>query len=191
MSDDISAAYSPKMYREFSAPYHVRIFGEFGCGGLHTCGPNPCHAEYVANAYSLRAIDLFDTYSHADLPNLKESFKKRAFVYLCRDGQDDPVEWFLEIMEVMVPDVVVAPLFGFFPDNHPEEIGRKLRVIAAEMRSEWIGGGSGNWPRRLADGGESHCFWSLVRLRIIDIHRYVQSVFVYLSHPVKQGGLIS
>jgi len=139
VSDDISAAYGPKMYREFSAPYHARIFEEFGCGGLHNCGPNPCHAEYVANPYSPRAIDLADTYSHADLPNFKESFKKKAFVYLGWDGQDDPVEWFRDIMEVMVPDVVVVPLFGFSPDDLPEETCRKLRVIATEyaQRMDW------------------------------------------------------
>ena len=47
-SDDICANFGPATYAEFSAPYHARIFEEFGRGGLHNCGPNPCHAAYVA-----------------------------------------------------------------------------------------------------------------------------------------------
>jgi hypothetical protein len=139
VSDDVAAAISPKMYREFSAPYHARIFEEFGCGGLHNCGPNPCHAEYVAHEYSPRAVDLADRYSHADLPKFKGSFKGKGFIYLYWDGGSDPVEWFREVMELMAPDVVVVPVFRFGPQDGAEEICRRLRPIAEEYakRMEW------------------------------------------------------
>jgi uroporphyrinogen-III decarboxylase len=148
VSDDISAAISPVMYREFSAPYHARVFEEFGCGGLHNCGPNPCHAEYVAHQFSARAIDLSDRYSHRDLPELKQSFRKKAFVYLYWDGDTDPVAWYAAIMELMAPDVIVLPVVTVGPDDEPEEVCRGMRAIATEYawRMDW------GWevPRRAA-----------------------------------------
>ncbi len=139
VSDDISASFGPQTYAEFSAPYHARIFREFGCGGLHNCGPNPCHAAYVAHEYSPRNVDLADTYSHRDLPRFKVSFRKKAFVYLSWDGGGDPVEWYRQIMELMTPDVIVVPIFGFRPADQPEEMCGRLRPIAEEYarRMDW------------------------------------------------------
>ena len=82
VSDDISAGFSPEIYAEFSAPYHARIFEEFGAGGLHNCGPNPCHAAYVAHPTSPRSLDLSDQFSHVDLPKFKGSLRRKAFIYL-------------------------------------------------------------------------------------------------------------
>ncbi|MCX6984683.1 MAG: hypothetical protein NT118_08035 [Lentisphaerae bacterium] len=116
VSDDISAGFSPDMYAEFSAPYHARIFKEFGSGGLHNCGPNPCHAAYVAHPLSPRSLDLSDKYSHDDLPKFKQSLRHKAFIYLfyCGPttmlGADGPVQWYREIMELMAPDVIVVPV---------------------------------------------------------------------------------
>lgn len=138
VSDDISANFGPEIYAEFSAPYHARIFKEFGPGGLHNCGPNPCHAAYVAHELSPRTVDLSDAYSHDDLPMFKKSFKQKAFIYLYWAGRKDPVEWFREIMELMVPDVIVVPVF-YLGSNDAEEVCRKLRPIAEEYarRMEW------------------------------------------------------
>ena len=143
VSDDISANFGPAIYAEFSAPYHARIFKEFGCGGLHNCGPNPCHAAYVAHEFSPRNLDLSDTYSHDDLPKFKVSLKKKAFIYLFWDNVtgrfQDPVAWYREIMELMTPDVIVVPVFTLSPADHPEELCQRLRPIHEEYarRMDW------------------------------------------------------
>jgi hypothetical protein len=139
VSDDVCAAFGPRTYAEFSAPYHARIFQEFGCGGLHNCGPNPCHAAYVAHPLSPRSIDLSDTYSHADLPRLKISLKKKAFIYLYWNGARDPVTWYQDVMELMVPDVIALPVITMKPQDRPEEVCQNLRPIAEEYarRMDW------------------------------------------------------
>ena len=115
VSDDISAGFGADIYAEFSAPYHARIFREFGAGGLHNCGPNPCHAAYVAHPLSPRSLDLSDQYSHGDLPKFKLSLRGKAFIYLFYCGGDKPVDWYREIMELMAPDVIVVPVFYLQP----------------------------------------------------------------------------
>lgn len=139
VSDDISASFGPDTYKEFSAPYHALIFREFGCGGLHNCGPNPCHAEYTAHEYSPGAIDLSDTYSHDDLPQLRDSLSKKAFIYLTWDGRTEPVAWYNDIMETMAPYVIVVPVFYFKQSDPVEEYSRKLGRIASEYakRMDW------------------------------------------------------
>jgi uroporphyrinogen-III decarboxylase len=143
VSDDLSANYGPAMYAEFAAPYHARILREFGPGGLHNCGPNPCHAAYVAAEVSPRSLDLSDTYSHGDLPKFRRSLRKRAFIYLSWDrvkgGERDPVAWYREIMEMMAPDVIVVPWLQLKPEEQPEEVCQRLRPIAEEyaQRMDW------------------------------------------------------
>lgn len=145
VSDDISADFGPEIYAEFSAPYHARIFREFGAGGLHNCGPNPCHEAYVAQSCSPRCLDLSDTYSHLDLPKLKRSLRGKAFLYLYADslpaasGQAGAVRWYREIMEGMAPDVIVVPVFQVGPQEDPERLIRELRPIATEYarRMAW------------------------------------------------------
>jgi uroporphyrinogen-III decarboxylase len=140
VSDDISALYGPKMYAEFSAPYHARIFERFGCGGLHNCGPNPCHEAYVAHAHSPRAIDLAGTYSYGDLPALKRSLRKKAFIYLFfDDAQADPVQWYAGIMAMMAPDVLVVPAVTVGLGDGPEEVCRRMMPVAEEYarRMDW------------------------------------------------------
>ena len=139
VSDDISAGFGPAVYAEFSAPYHARIFREFGAGGLHNCGPNPCHAAYVAQAPWPRSLDLSDPYSHADLPRLKRSLRRRAFIYLYYGGGAKPAEWYRAVMELMAPDVIVVPVFTVGPADDPEGLCRALRPLATEYahRMDW------------------------------------------------------
>jgi hypothetical protein len=139
VSDDISAGFGPDIYAEFSAPYHARIFREFGAGGLHNCGPNPCHAAYVAHPVSPRSLDLSDQYSHGDLPKLKQSLRGRAFVYLFYCDGVEPVRWYREIMELMAPDVIVVPVYQVSPQDDPETLIRNLHPIAREYarRMDW------------------------------------------------------
>jgi len=142
-SDDISASFGPSIYREFSAPYHARVFEEFGGGGLHNCGPNPCHEEYVAHRHSPRSLDLADRYSHADLPALKRSLKGRAFVYLSFEGAPDRAEtaeaWYRDVMQTMAPDVAVVPVVTVENQELGKAVGSGLRAVAREYaaRMEW------------------------------------------------------
>ncbi len=139
VSDDVSAAFGPETYAEFSAPYHALIFAEFGAGGLHNCGPNPCHAAYVAHPISPRSLDLSDRYSHDDLPRLKQSLRRKAFIHLFYRGGPDPVAWYRDIMERMAPDLIVVPVLYLSPAEHPREICRELQSVAAEYarRMDW------------------------------------------------------
>ncbi len=138
-SDDISAGFGPQVYAEFSAPYHARIFAEFGRGGLHNCGPNPCHAAYVAHPCSPRSLDLADAYSHNDLPKMKVSLKKKAFILLSWAGAPDPITWYREIMELMAPDAIVVPVIHLPPEEDPEQVCQQLQPIAEEYarRMDW------------------------------------------------------
>ncbi|MDP6449350.1 MAG: uroporphyrinogen decarboxylase family protein [Lentisphaeria bacterium] len=139
VSDDISANFGPDIYAAFSAPYHARILKEFGCGGLHNCGPNPCYAAYVAHEYSPRSLDLADNYSYDDLPKFKQSLRGKAFIYLFWDDGRPPVAWYRDIMELMAPDVIVVPVFHLTPENDPEGLCCELRKIATEYaaRMNW------------------------------------------------------
>ena len=143
VSDDISTNFGPEMYREFSAPYHARIFAEFGCGGLHNCGPNPCHAEYVAHPLSPRAIDLADPFSHDDLPAFKVSLKKKSFIYLAFDRlknrELEPISWYREVMELMAPDVTVIPVLCVANVDEGRELYQGLYPISKEYarRMNW------------------------------------------------------
>ncbi|MHB1295908.1 MAG: uroporphyrinogen decarboxylase family protein [Anaerolineae bacterium] len=140
VSDDICANFGPKLYAEFSAPYHARILKEFGCGGLHNCGPNPCHEAYVAHEYSPRNLDLAGTYSYGDLNRFKQSLRKKAFVYISWDGLGGtPEQYFTDIMEQMAPDVIVIPTFHARPEDDPEVLVQRLRPIAEEYakRMDW------------------------------------------------------
>lgn len=140
ISDDMCAMFGPAIYQEFSAPFHEMVYRQYGCGGLHNCGPNPCAAEYVAGKYSPRCMDLADTYSHGDLPNLKKAFRRKAFIYLYWDGVSEPVQWYRDIVELMDGEVLVVPSFTFSSgDIDPEPMYRRLSAVATEQaaRMKW------------------------------------------------------
>ena len=142
VSDDISAAFGPETYREFSAPYHAKIFREFGTGGLHNCGPNPCHAAYMEHEWSPRNLDLSDTYSHRDLPAMKESLKGKGFIYLYWNGISEPARWYGDIMALMAPDVIVAPVFSFQSAADAIAVFQQLKPIAMEYAARMAWGWS-------------------------------------------------
>jgi hypothetical protein len=140
VSDDICSSFGPATYMEFSAPYHARVFAEFGRGGLHNCGPHPCHSAYVAAPWSPRALDIEDQYSHRDLPALAHSLRGKALVYLGWDQMaGDPVRWFGDVMELMAPRVAVVPIIKLAPGDEPETVCRRLLPIAREyaQRMDW------------------------------------------------------
>ena len=140
VSDDVCSSIGPSTYLEFSAPSHARVFAEFGRGGLHNCGPHPCHAVYTAVPLAPRALDCEEPYSHGDLPVLARSLRHRAFIYLGWDRVlGDPVDWYQNIMEIMAPDVVVVPFIKLTPGDEPEVVCKRLRPVAKEYahRMDW------------------------------------------------------
>jgi hypothetical protein len=139
VSDDISADISPAMYNEFSGPYHTMIFEKFGAGGLHNCGPNPCAAEYVSQTLSPCCLDLNYTYSKNDLPNLKQAFGGKAFIYINWPGDCDPVSWYKGIIDVTTPELLVVPFFPFGGKDQALEAYPRLKALAEEhaKRMNW------------------------------------------------------
>ncbi len=141
VSDDISANISPSAYQRFSRPFHNLVFAEYGGGGLHNCGPNPCLEGYMSHEPPIRALDLSYMFSRNDLPRMKRVLKKRALVYLGNFPTDaaEAVEAYREIMELMTPDVVVVPHVSVSVKSDPGEVYRQLRDIADEYakRMDW------------------------------------------------------
>lgn len=139
VSDDISANFGPETYDRFSAPYHAQILQRFGAGGLHNCGPNPCHRAYVEQKVAPRAIDLSDAYSHDDLPLFHESLSGRGFIYLSFDNslapERQPVDWYRTIMLRYAPDLIVVPVFYAQSVSEGAELFNQLRPIAKEYAS--------------------------------------------------------
>jgi len=133
-SDDISAMISPEMFEEFSAPYNAMVYEKFGTGGLHNCGPNPCHAAYISHKYSPSFVDLAEEYSYQDLHFFKESFKKKAFIFLkCTAMSIDKIEkQYKEIMELMAPDVMLIPTYEVCDKQEAKETYLRLMPIAKE-----------------------------------------------------------
>lgn len=140
VSDDVSSCFDPATYAKFAAPYHARVFEEFGAGDLHNCGPHPCGAAYVAPALAPRAIDVEDRYTHRDLPWLAQCLQRKAFLYLgWEELCGDPVEWFRGVMDALAPHVVAVPIIKVGPGDEPEELTRRLLPIATEYarRMDW------------------------------------------------------
>lgn len=141
VSDDISANISPAMYDRFSRPFHNMIFEKYGGGGLHNCGPNPCLDGYLSHQPALGSIDLNYEYSKNDLPTIKETFRKKALVYLggLPTEPDEAIETFRQIMELMAPDVVVIPHIIVPLDKNPGEVYRRMHAIAVKYakRMDW------------------------------------------------------
>lgn len=141
VSDDISANISPDMYDRFSRPFHNMIFDNFGGGGLHNCGPNPCLGCYLSHDPPLRSIDLNYDYSKNDLAAIKEVFGQKALVYLggLPPEPEQTIQAFREIMELMAPDVIVIPHVVVPLDKNPGELHRQMREIAVEYakRMDW------------------------------------------------------
>ena len=152
-SDDISAMFGPDFYDEFSAPYHAMVYRKYGRGGLHNCGPNPCHEAYVAHEASPRYLDLAEKYSERDLPKLKKSLKGKAFI---RWGSEDREIGLIEkrfrgYMELLAPDVMLVPAYTVTTQEEGDELYDRLYPIAVEYagRMEF---GFGAGPEKLPDG---------------------------------------
>jgi hypothetical protein len=133
-SDDISAMISPEMFKEFSAPYNAMVYEKYGPGGLHNCGPNPCHEAYISHKYPPSFVDLAEEYSIQDLHLFKESFKKKAFIFLKCDfiSIDQAEKQYTEIMELMAQDVMVIPTYETTDKQEAKETYLRLMPISKE-----------------------------------------------------------
>ena len=133
-SDDISAMIRPKMYDEFSGPYHAMIYEKYGCGGLHNCGPNPCQESYVSQKLSPIYLDLAERFSQQDLPKMKHSLKKKAFIRWCSEMTDtkEIVECYRQNMELLAPDVILVPIYTLDSVEQGEELYDALYPISVE-----------------------------------------------------------
>jgi len=141
VSDDISANIPLEMYQQFSLPYHNMIFENYGGGGLHNCGPNPCLEGYLSQSPAIRAIDLSYPYSKNDFPVIKKYCRKRAIIYLM-DFPTEPqeaIDTYREIMEFMTPDVVVIPDLCVSINDDPGKLNREMREISREyaLKMDW------------------------------------------------------
>ncbi|MDL2237308.1 hypothetical protein LJC56_05710 [Christensenellaceae bacterium OttesenSCG-928-K19] len=136
-SDDISAMISPQMYREFSAPYNAMVYERYGAGGLHNCGPNPCQQEYVAHQFSPRYLDLSEKYSMHDLPELKKSLRKKAFLRFGSEYTDPDVivKTYRQYMELLAPDVILIPAYTLADIDEGRDLYDRLHPIAVEYAS--------------------------------------------------------
>ncbi len=133
-SDDISAMISPAMYLEFSAPYHAKIYRKYGGGGLHNCGPNPCHREYFAHRYAPRYLDLSEKYSTDDLKALKDSMRGKAFLRWISEMQDiEEIEaCYRKYMGLLAPDVMLVPMYTVSTAEEGIVLYERLRPLAEE-----------------------------------------------------------
>lgn len=144
VSDDISASLSPDLYEQFCLPAHNRIFEQYGGGGLHNCGPNPCLEGYLSHSPAPRAIDLAWAYSHLDLPAIKRLCAHRAFVYMGGFPAEpkEAAATYRDVMEQMAPDVIIIPALTVSAADRPGELYAQMRRIAAEYAARmdfgWI-----------------------------------------------------
>ena len=141
VSDDISANISLGLYRKFSLPFHDMVFAQYGGGGLHNCGPNPCLEGYLEHTPRLRAIDLSFRYSKDDLPAIKSRCRKQALIYMGEfpSKPQEALDTFRGIMELMSPDVVVIPVLNVRIEDNPAELYAAMRTVSEEYarRMDW------------------------------------------------------
>ena len=133
-SDDISAMIAPDLYREFSLPYHARVYERYGCGGLHNCGPNPCRDAYMDGSLTPVYLDLNEIYSGGDLEALRSSVGGKGFL---RWGSDmtDPEEIaasYERYMELLAPDLMLIPTYTFRRPEDGAALYDRLLPIARE-----------------------------------------------------------
>lgn len=111
VSDDVSAMIKPELFQEFSIPANSRIFGKYGPGLLHNCGPNPCAGQYLEHTPPISGVDLSFQYSRADLPKFREPFRRKGILYLGMgfSSIDGTIADYRYIIESLAPDVIAIP----------------------------------------------------------------------------------
>lgn len=141
VSDDVSAAISPRDYRRFSLPSHDRVFERYGGGGLHNCGPHPSLEAYLEHRPAPRSIDVAWDYSRRDLPRMKAALRKKAFVYATGFPSRPPAALaaYRDLVDLASPDLIVVPHLTVRLADRPEELWREMRKISEDYarRIDW------------------------------------------------------
>lgn len=108
VSDDVCAMYSPQMFKEFAIPVNNRIFGKYGPGMLHNCGPNPCMEYYLKHNPEIGGADLNFQYSRDDLPKFKKAFSRKGILYLGMgfSSEEQVITDYQYIIESLAPEVI-------------------------------------------------------------------------------------
>ena len=73
---------------------------------------------------------------------MKESLKGKGFIYLYWNGISEPARWYGDIMALMAPDVIVAPVFSFQSAADAIAVFQQLKPIAMEYAARMAWGWS-------------------------------------------------
>ena len=112
-SDDVCATISPKTFREFSLPYHDRLYAPWGSGGLHNCGPHPCREMYVRLQNPVKYLNCSHRYTRKEYPALKQVFAGWGVIEPMFDQNESAEEMlagYREMMESLAPDTLAIPI---------------------------------------------------------------------------------
>jgi hypothetical protein len=112
-SDDVSATIGPKIFEKFSLPYHDRLYGPWGSGGMHNCGPHPCREMYVRLQNPVKYLNCSHRYTHKEYPALKQVFAGWGVIEPMFDQNESAEEMlagYREMMESLAPDTLAIPI---------------------------------------------------------------------------------
>jgi hypothetical protein len=112
VSDDVCATIGPDIFAEFAIPYNSRILAQWGPGGLHNCGPNPCKHLYPAHNPKVKYLNCSHRYTRAEYPQFREVFAGWGLLEPMFDNGETAEEMlagFREMMEALAPDVIAIP----------------------------------------------------------------------------------
>ena len=141
-SDDVCSTFSPELFREFSIPYNNRIFGRFGGGRIHNCGPHPSVRHYLNHTPFLKGLNCSFRYSLTDCERIKDAFRNRGIVEVNFDFNEsfeEIVQGYERFAHSLAPDVIALPLVFLnesWSDEAITDLYRELRGI-----SECLAGG--------------------------------------------------
>ena len=148
-ADDVCATLSPEMFKEFSRPYTSRVYGVYGAGLFHNCGPNPCVFEYVDHDPPVGGIQVFYEYSKDDIENFAKAFAHKAVVYIAWWGHDKPgkvIKEYREVCEKLAPYTIGILQYWLddsqYSDGDVLDISRELTAVAEEYTRAMV------WPQR-------------------------------------------
>lgn len=150
VSDDICATIGPELFREFSIPYNNRLYGPWGSGGMHNCGPNPCKGLYLDHEPKLKYLNCSFRYSHEEFPEFGELFAGWGIVKPMFDNGESPrqqIEGFRYMMETLAPGTIGIPLCiidDTWTDGDITDFYHEMRKIGEEYarNMRWADGGT-------------------------------------------------
>jgi uroporphyrinogen-III decarboxylase len=154
VSDDVCAALSPDLFKNFSRPYNNRLYQPWGSGLLHNCGPHPAKFHYLEHTPRLKGMNCSYRFSHAEFPEFRQIFAGWGVVEVLLD-QDETAEEMLAafhyMMETFAPDTFAIPvcmLGDGWSDSDITDLYWEMRKIAVEYTTRMASGNHPNWTRK-------------------------------------------